>query len=430
MNTRRIAAQILSKVADEGQSLTTALETALNSIESSNDRAFVQALCYGSCRHYHYLDYILNQLVDKPIKNTGIKSLVLIGLYQLAFMRVKPYAAISETVAAVGNKAWAKGLINALLRNYVRKQADLHASAENDPVAATSHPAWLRQQISQDWPEQAEQIFAANNQPPPMALRVNLAKTNLSDYLQKLQLLNIEVTEAPECSSALILDKPVSVEQLPGFADGLVSVQDSAAQLATGLLDVQPGDRVLDVCAAPGGKTAHILESCPALKQLVAIDIDEVRMRRVAENLQRLQLHATQIVDDAAHPEQWWDKIPFERILLDAPCSALGVIRRHPDIKLLRQPEDIQALQEQQLALLDAIWPLLAPGGTLVYATCSILKQENEHQAAAFLTRHADAVEWPISSNWGIVRPVGKQIISGELGMDGFYYARFKKTPV
>ena len=429
MNTRRIAAQVLSRVANEGQSLTTALETALSPIESSGDRAFVQALCYGACRHYPYLDYILNQLLDKPIKNASIKALALIGLYQLAFMRVKPYAAISETVAAVGNKAWAKGFINALLRNYIRKQTALHASAENDTVASTSHPNWLSQQIRHDWPEQAEQIFAANNQPPPMALRVNLAKTSRSNYLAQLQQLNLGATEATECDSALILDKPIGVEQLPGFTDGLVSVQDSAAQLAAGLLDVQPGDRVLDVCAAPGGKSAHILESCPALKQLVAIDIDETRMRRVTDNLQRLGLQATQIVADAAQPRQWWDMKPFERILLDAPCSALGVIRRHPDIKLLRKPEDIPALQEQQQTLLDAIWPLLAPGGTLVYATCSILKQENEHQAATFLTRHPDAAEWPIASNWGIARPIGKQIISGDQGMDGFYYARFKKTP-
>ncbi len=404
-----------------------ALDSALQTIESSKDRAFVQAICYGVCRYYYRLDFILSQLLDKPLKDTSIKALALVGLYQLGFMRVKPYAAISETVAAVGKKAWAKGLINALLRNYLRKQTELEAAADNTLSAATSHPDWLIEQISQSWPEQSAQIFAQNNLQPPMSLRVNLSKISRDNYLQQLNQHDISGTAPPQCASAIILHKPVAVELLPGFAQGLISVQDSAAQLAAELLDVQTGDRVLDLCAAPGGKTAHILESQPHLKELIAVDIDDSRMVRVSENLQRLQLQATQIVADAATPQDWWDNIPFQRILLDAPCSALGVIRRHPDIKLLRRVEDIAQLQVLQKNLLEAAWSMLAIGGTLLYATCSILKSENEQQAAAFLATHSDAIEWPILSDWGMIRPVGKQIISGESGMDGFYYARFKK---
>jgi 16S rRNA (cytosine967-C5)-methyltransferase len=427
VNTRRIAAQVLSHVLNDGQSLTATLDFALAKIESSQDRAFVQALCYGVCRHFHRLDFILSQLLDKPLKGNSIKALALVGLYQLIFMRVKPYAAISETVSAAGKQSWAKGLINALLRNYLRLQDKLDAKAEKTPSAATSHPDWLIEQITQSWPEHATQIFAENNLQAPMSLRVNLSKISRDGYVQQLKLHDIAADMPTQCLSALTLDKPVAVELLPGFAEGWFSVQDCAAQLAAELLDVQAGDRVLDVCAAPGGKTAHILETQPDVKELVAIDIDEARMRRVGENLQRLRLNATQLVGDAAQPHEWWDNVPFERILLDAPCSALGVIRRHPDIKLLRRPGDIAQLQALQQSLLHAIWPLLAQGGTLVYATCSILKQENEQQAALFLATHPDAVEWPISSGWGLARPVGKQIITGGLGMDGFYYARFKK---
>jgi 16S rRNA (cytosine967-C5)-methyltransferase len=300
MNTRRIAAQILSHVLDDGQSLTTALDSALAKIESSQDRAFVQALCYGVCRHFHRLDFILTQLLDKPLKDTDIKALALVGLYQLIFMRVKPYAAISETVSAAGKQAWAKGLINALLRNYLRLQDKLDAKANKNLSAATSHPDWLIGQISQSWPEFAAQIFAENNLQAPMSLRVNLSKISRDDYVQQLNQRDIAASMPTQCLSTLTLDKPTAVELLPGFAEGWFSVQDCAAQLAAELLDVQAGDRVLDVCAAPGGKTAHILESQPDLKELIAIDIDAARMHRVSENLQRLNLTATQLIGDAA----------------------------------------------------------------------------------------------------------------------------------
>ncbi|WP_340122586.1 16S rRNA (cytosine(967)-C(5))-methyltransferase RsmB [Methylobacter svalbardensis] len=434
MNTRLVAARVLSRVLQDGQSLTAALDNAFLSIESGKDRAFIQALCYGVCRQFHRLDFILSQLLDKPLKDTDVKALALVGLYQLKFMRVKPHAAVSETVLAARKKPWAKSLINAVLRTYLREQEGLEHKADKFQVAALSHPDWLIKQIEQDWPEQALNIFLENNQQPPMVLRVNLAKTSRKDYLQGLAGQDIAGQAVSFCPSAIRLDKPVPVDLLPGFAEGLVSVQDTAAQLAAGLLDVQPGQRVLDVCAAPGGKTAHILESQPQLKELVAVDIDEFRMQRVSENCRRLGLQATLVVGDAANPSGWWDGKPFDRILLDAPCSALGVIRRHPDIKLLRRAEDIGQLQAMQKAILQAVWPLLAPGGLLVYATCSILKQENEQQVQAFLTEHSDAVELPLfpssslgTTDWGTAGACGRQILTGESAMDGFYYARISK---
>lgn len=434
MNTRLVAARVLSRVLQDGQSLTAALDNAFLSIESGKDRAFIQALCYGVCRQFHRLDFILSQLLDKPLKDTDVKALALVGLYQLKFMRVKPHAAVSETVLAARKKPWAKSLINAVLRTYLREQEGLEHKADKFQVAALSHPDWLIKQIEQDWPEQALNVFLENNQQPPMVLRVNLAKTSREHYLQLLTEQGIAAEAVGFCRSAIRLDKPVPVDVLPGFAEGLVSVQDTAAQLAAGLLDVQPGQRVLDVCAAPGGKTAHILESQPQLKELVAVDIDEFRMQRVSENCQRLGLQATLVVGDAANPSGWWDGKPFDRILLDAPCSALGVIRRHPDIKLLRRAEDIGQLQAMQKAILQAVWPLLAPGGLLVYATCSILKQENEQQVQAFLTEHSDAVELPLfpssslgTTDWGTAGACGRQILTGESAMDGFYYARISK---
>ena len=428
MNSRLIAARVLSRVLQDGQSLTATLESALQTVESGKDRAFVQALCYGVCRTYHRLDFILSELLDKPLKDMDIKSLALTGLYQLKYMRVKPHAAVSETVLAARKKPWAKALINALLRRYLREQDNLEQIADTVQVAAVSHPDWLIKQIEQDWPQQAQQIFLENNQQPPMALRVNLTRSSTDEYLQQLRGLGIEAEAVSFCPSAIILDKPVAVDLLPGFAGGLVSVQDTAAQLAAGLLDVQAGHRVLDVCAAPGGKAAHILEHQPQLKECVAVDVDASRMQRVSDTLQRLKLSATLVVGDAAKPDDWWDGQLFDRILLDAPCSALGVIRRHPDIKLLRRAEDIKPLQVLQKNILHAVWPLLAPGGIMLYATCSILKQENEQQIDAFLVEHPDAVELPIDAAWGIAGCRGRQIMTGESTMDGFYYARLGKS--
>ena len=427
MNTRLIAAKVLTSVIRDGQSLTAALNNTLGVVESDKDRAFIQALCYGVCRNFHRLDYILSQMLDKPLKDLDVKALALIGLYQLKFMRVKSHAAVSETVLAARKKPWAKAFINALLRTYLRGQEGFEQKADNVKSALVSHPDWLIQQIEQDWPIQAQQIFQQNNEQPPMALRVNLANISQDQYLQKLRDQGIEAEAVSFCRSAILLNKPAAVDILPGFNEGWVSVQDTAAQLAAELLDVQIGHRVLDVCAAPGGKAAHILEHQPKVRELVAVDIDKLRLQRVNDNFQRLKLSAKLIVGDASKPEDWWDGQLFDRILLDVPCSALGVIRRHPDIKLLRRAEDISTLQVLQQRIMTAVWPLLAPGGIMLYATCSILKQENEQQIEAFLATNANAIEVPINADWGLVRRYGRQILTGESAMDGFYYALIRK---
>lgn len=427
MNSRLTAAHILDRVLNGGQSLTAALDSGLRETVSPQDRAFIQALCYGVIRHYHRLDFILRQLLHKPLKDAEVRALALIGLYQLGYMRVKVHAAVSETVAAMAKKTGAKALLNAVLRNYLRTREALEAKADADSIAAAQHPAWLIRRIGQDWPEQAAAILAANNQHPPFVLRVNTLHGSRDTYLARLAEQEITAQPAAVGAVSIVLEKPLAVEQLPGFAQGDVSVQDGAAQLAAELLDVQQGQRVLDICAAPGGKTAHILETQPQLRELLAVDVDAERLQRVAENLQRLRLSAQLLAADAAQPQMWWDGQAFERILLDAPCSALGVIRRHPDIKLLRRSDDIAQLAELQRTILDAAWTLLAPGGLLLYATCSILKQENEEQIAAFLASHADAYEEPIQAVWGRARPCGRQILPGDAGMDGFYYARLRK---
>ncbi|MDP3010464.1 MAG: 16S rRNA (cytosine(967)-C(5))-methyltransferase RsmB [Methylococcales bacterium] len=431
MNTRLIAARVLARVLQDGQSLTTALDSPAFIYDSPKDKAFVQAISFGVCRQYHRLDFILSQLLDKPLKDSEVKALVLVGLYQLSFMRVKPHAAVSETVSALAKKkSWAKGLLNALLRRYLREQDTLEAQANQDAVAAVSHPDWLMQRIEHDWADHAAHILHENNQQPPMVLRLNLARTERDSYLQRLADLGITGTAVAFCPSAIVLEKPVAVDLLPDFADGWVSVQDTAAQLAAGLLDVQAGQRVLDLCAAPGGKTAHIFEAQPQLKELVAVDVEASRMQRVTDNCQRLKLSPTLIVGDAADPASWWNGELFERILVDAPCSALGVIRRHPDIKLLRRPEDIAVLQCLQRDILNAAWSMLAAGGVLLYATCSVLKQENEQQIDDFLAAHPDAAELPIHADWGIATTHGRQVLTGMESMDGFYYARLVKNAV
>ena len=428
MNIRGCAANILSRVISDGQSLTAALDSQLPKIHDHQDKAFVQALCYGVIRHYFALDCLLAKLLSKPLKQKDgdIKALLLMGLYQLQHMRVKQHAAVSETVAATKHKPWSKSLVNAVLRNYLRDAESLTSACSSDNQANLNHPDWIIRQIQQCWPEHAEQILTANDQNPPMALRVNVLQGSRDAYLGLLTQQGIAAQAVDFCASAIILDQPLNVEQLPDFSEGRVSVQDVAAQLAASLLDVQPGQRALDLCAAPGGKTAAILERQPQLSSLLAVDIDAKRLQRVTDNLQRLQLKADTLVADASQVSNFTDQ-PFDRILLDAPCSGLGVIRRHPDIKLLRRETDIAALQSLQARILDTAWQLLAPGGVLLYATCSILKLENEYQIADFLKRHSDAIERPIEAAWGEARSHGRQIISGSLQMDGFYYAKLGK---
>lgn len=418
---------MLIRVAVEGKSLTTALEEYLPGVPQNRDRSFVQALCFGALRWYWRLDFILSRLVSKPIRDDEVRMLALLGVYQLEYTRVRPYAAVAETVAAAGRKSWAKPLLNAVLRTYQRDRDRLNAVADQDEVAATGYPSWMIEEIRHAWPVGATQLMREGNLQAPLSLRINRLKCERTHYLELLAQNQIVGRAHDIVPTGIVLDEPVAVERLPGFGEGWVCVQDAAGQLAAGLLDVKPGQRVLDVCAAPGGKALHVLESCPEIRELVALDIVPERVDKIRQNLNRTGLEGTLITADATAPETWWDGKSFDRILLDAPCSATGVIRRHPDIKLLRRREDITQLQTMQRRILEAIWPLLTEGGVLLYATCSILRRENDEQIADFLHSHQDAREIPIDATWGHRMTVGRQILTGEEGMDGFYYARLAK---
>lgn len=426
-NSRAVAADVLVQVVGERKTLNHALESALPKIPREDDRAFVQALCYGVMRWYWRLDYLLGLLTRKRVKDLDIRMLAILGLYQLKYMRVKPYAAVTETVSAAGRKAWAKPLLNGILRTYLREQATLDARLEDKEAIAEAHPEWLASALQRDWPDRCAEILRQNNQAPPMVLRVNRRAISRAAYLDQLARAGISAYASPIGDTAVVLENPVPVENLPGFAKGWVSVQDGAAQLAAPLLELEAGLRVLDVCAAPGGKLMHILEACPDLKDVVAVDVSPERVARIHDNLARAGLSAKVLTADATDPNAWWDGRAFDRILLDAPCSATGVIRRHPDIKVLRTPDDLVGLQDLQRQILDAVWPLLAPGGILLYVTCSVLRQENEVRIAEFLKTHSDALDVPIEATWGEAVSHGRQILTGDQGMDGFYYARIAK---
>jgi len=354
-----------------------------------------------------------------------------------ALERIPEYAAVTETVAAVKElkKPWAKGLVNAVLRNVQRQKSPSTASCFSTTAdeAQYEHPQWLIDRLRNGWPERAEQLLQVNNTKAPMTLRINALQTTRDDYLAQLRDAAISAQPGALCEHAVILDTAVSVEQLPGFADGCASVQDEAAQLSSGLMKLSPGLAVLDACAAPGGKTCHLLESEPTL-QVIAVDNSEQRCTLIRDNLQRLKLEAQTVIADATHPETWWkqqcDGHLFDRILVDAPCSATGVIRHHPDIKLLRKPTDIPALAATQVKLLQALWPLLEPGGYLLYVTCSILPQENDDVIASFLESVPEASIDAMDTAWGIRTRFGKQLLPALNGHDGFYFCRMTKSNV
>ncbi|MEN9682109.1 MAG: hypothetical protein RLZZ627_2002 [Pseudomonadota bacterium] len=429
MNTRAAAADILVEVVREGRSLTSALEQAFTNEFSAKDRTFIQAVCYGVLRWYWRLNPLLSLLTRKPIKDDRIRMIALIGFYQIGHMRVAPHAAVSETVEAVQYDAWAKPLINAILRNYQRNREELESQLDASPSSALAHPQWLYDKIRRDWPDQVETILKANNEHPPLTLRANLSKGSREQLQVKLSEAGMGSLSLEQVPTAIVLAEATSTELIPGFKCGELSVQDAAAQIAATLLDLAPGQRVLDLCAAPGGKTCHILEACPELSELVALDVDAARLERVKSNLTRGGLTAHLITGDATQPSSWWDGRPFDRILVDAPCSATGVIRRHPDIKVLRKPQDIARLAETQRTILESAWTMLAPGGTLVYATCSVLRQENSDVISAFLGEHPEAKESLLPEMFGQAQPHGRQILPGTDGMDGFFYARLEKHP-
>lgn len=426
-DARAMAARIIGLVLG-GKSLNHVMPDQLTKV-AERDRGLVQQMCYGTLRTLPRLQALLDQLLEKPLrsKDRDISALLMVGLYQLDAMRVPNHAAVAATVDATRalNKPWARGLTNALLRRYLREREELLANL--DDAATAAHPAWMFGKIRKQWPAAGDSIIAANNEAPPMSLRVNSKKTDREQYLIKLTAAGIAATASTISPVGIRLTDPVDVEQLPGFANGEVSVQDEAAQLAAILLAPEPGDIILDACAAPGGKACHALELQPGIAKLVAADIDPGRLERVAENLTRLELEAEQVTMDATNPGAIFSANSFDRILVDAPCSASGVIRRHPDVKILRRPEDIAQLAVQQLAILTGLWELLKPGGILLYATCSIFKEENSGVIEQFLSRQAQANYVPTPGEWGELTPYGRQLLPCVNGSDGLFYAILKK---
>ncbi len=425
-NVRAIAAGVINSLIQDKGSLTNLLAQH----HSHPDYSYLQELCFGTCRQYFLLEALLDQLLNKPIKSkdNDLRCLLLVGLYQLRELSTANYAVLNETVNAVNalDKSWARGFVNGVLRNYQRRQADLDKNLSE--LSRSAFPAWLYKRLNKQWPGQSEALLSNSNLRPPMTLRCNLSRISRDELLARFAGEGIAATKGSVVGTAIYLEQAQSVQTLPGFTDGLVSVQDEASQLVPGLLALEPGQRVLDACAAPGGKTCHIAESEQSLTKLVALDIDERRLVRIQENLDRLRLQATLLAADASAPDTWWDGQPFDRILLDAPCSATGVIRRHPDIKLLRKARDIDRLAALQQQLLCKLWPLLAPGGLLLYTTCSLLREENEQQIADFLDSAQDAKYQSIVADWGVECRYGRQLLTGtEQEPDGFYFALLRK---
>lgn len=426
---RAAAARCLQAIAN-GQSLSRELPRAEQKVKH-DQRPLLRELCYGSLRQFWRLEALAGQCLSKPFKSKDEDLLMLlcIGIYQLEYMRIPAHAAINTTVNASKSlrKEWAKGLTNAVLRRFQRERDAL--LADLTPAEASAHPDWLYDAIHEAWPAQAGAILDANNQHPPLCLRNNVLQQDREAYLQALAQAGIEARPCDFAANGIRLIQPVDVNALPGFAEGRASVQDESAQLCAEILKPQKGMNVLDACAAPGGKSCHLLESEQELA-LTCVDIDETRLGRVQDNLARLKLNATLVADNAAEPESWWNREPFDQILLDAPCSATGVIRRNPDIKLHRRASDIPALANTQLGLLKALWPSLKPGGLLLYATCSVLPAENEAVIERFLGEQADAGHRPIDADWGLERPFGRQLLPENGKHDGFYYALLSKQSV
>ena len=426
---RAVAVDVLSAVLVNRRSLATAKSLA-DSVADARDRALAMELVYGVLRWRIRLEALLAKLLRKPLKpkDQDLQLILLVALYELIELHTPDYAVVNEAVAQsrrIG-KQWASSMVNAVLRNFLREREGLMAAVDRDRIARLSHPAWLVERIEQDWPDAVERILAANNGRPPMWLRVNLGRVSVEDYSNRLMEEGLNAHTHPLAKAALKLESPLDVSRLPGFSEGLVSVQDASAQLAAGLLDVTAANRVLDVCAAPGGKTCHVLEAGAEL-DMTAVELEPSRLLKVQQNLDRLGLRATLVVADASRAGDWWDGQPFDRILVDAPCSATGVIRRHPDIKSLRQPNDLQSLADTQHRILAQSWQMLRPGGVLLYVTCSILRQENEAQIARLLSEQPDAAEVPIEAAWGISCRHGRQLLPGDMDGDGFYFARLEK---
>jgi 16S rRNA (cytosine967-C5)-methyltransferase len=427
LDVRAATAQVVGDVLG-GRSLNQALPPRLAQV-AERDRGLLQQLSYGTLRQQPRLQGLLTQLLNKPLrdKDSDVQSLLLCGLYQLEDTRIPDHAAVAATVGAVATlkKPWARGMANAVLRRFLRERESLIAAL--DPAAAAAHPPWLYQALHQQWPEQAADIIAANNAQPPMTLRVNSRRMAREAYLEQLAAAGIEAAAGALSPRAICLASPCDVTALPGFSDGDVSVQDEAAQLAAALLPAHPGERVLDACAAPGGKACHLLEEVPELAELVAMDVDATRLARVTENLQRLALPAQLLTGDAGAPPASLAPASFDHILVDAPCSATGVIRRHPDVKVLRRPTDLDSLAAQQLVILHGLWPLLKPGGHLLYVTCSILAAENSAVVKRFLAEQSEAQLVQLDVSWGQDTGWGRQLLPAPAGADGLFFSLMSK---
>lgn len=424
LNLRAQAGVLLGKLLSHQGSLSSLLPTALNQIDA-RDRPLLQEICYGTCRQSPRLSVLAALMLRKPFHENDhdIQGLLLSALYQLDQLSTPDHAVINETVEAAKqlDKPWAAKLLNAVLRRYQRENTDLYDQAEAHPAYRLNHPGWFISKLRNNWPEHWEAVLQANDQPPPMSLRVNIQKISRTDYLDLLSDAGITAKPGDWAPESIYLETPCGVDKLPHFDLGYVSVQDEAAQLAAHILGVQKGDLLLDACAAPGGKLCHLLEMHTDVRA-DAVEIDDRRTVRITENLQRLNLNANIISGDAAETS-WWDGELYDRILLDAPCSATGVIRRNPDIKLLRRNEDIVGLAILQLRILNNIWAMLKPSGKLLYATCSIFPQENERIIERFLKLQPDAIHQKIDATWGEERSFGRQLFATEAGPDGFYYA-------
>ena len=427
-NLRADCAWVIYQILEQGKSSRDCLERVQRR-HNVRDNGWIQEMSLGVMRRLPLLQHWLRTLLDRPLKGNKkvIEHLILLGLYQLHFSRVSQHAAVGETVAAAPylGGTGLKGLVNAVLRNFQRD--NVGDKPIDNPIIESGLPKWLYNAIEQSYAEQAEAVREATNAMAPIWLRVNRKQISLDNFTQLLDQAQVGYTLSPSHPDGLILKQRQEITALPGFEKGYFAVQDGAAQLAAHLLAAQPGDRVLDCCAAPGGKTGHIAELSPELDYLLALDADETRLKRVQENMLRLKHKVDIKQGDAANPSSWWDGVYFDKILLDAPCSATGVIRRHPDIRWLRKASDIDKLATLQREILDALWETLKPGGTLLYATCSILPQENKQQISQFLNATPDAQLHPIVKTETAVSP-GRQILPGEAQMDGFYYARLVKS--
>lgn len=431
LSVRGVAVTVLTKLDSDSGSLTTLLPEWEQQV-ALEDRALLRELCFGVARWSPRLKAVANLLMTKSIrrKDVDVLWLIQIGLYQLDHMRIPEHAALNTTVEVTGElgKSWARGLVNAVLRSYLREREALVARL--DKFAALACPQWLGEQLVKDWPTQWEAHLQGSNERPPMSLRVNRRHSDTQACLDALRAQDITARSSELCDSAVVLESPIGVEDLPGFTAGHVSVQDASAQLATQLVSPASGERILDACAAPGGKTGHLLEWSDGV-DVVAVDSVAARLNRVADNLERLSLveNVRLHCADAADLEAWWDNTPFDAVLLDAPCSGTGVIRRHPDIKVLRTPQDIVQLTALQGQLLSSLWRVVRPGGRLLYVTCSVLNAENEAQISAFLEVTADAavMELPVIPH-SVSTGHGRQILRGAHDGDGFYYALLTRT--